>query len=139
MVHSAKKLDNTMDKFLIQYSVIIILYLVIFRDWASLTQHNSVAQLCPTLCKLMDPSPSGSSVHGIFQARTLEWVAISSSRGSSWPRVWTCVSCVSCIATRFFTYWAIKEAGILIPRPGTELKSPALDGRFLTTGSLQDS
>ena len=39
------------------------------------------AQLCPTLCDPMDYSPLGSSVHGIFQARTLEWVAISSSRG----------------------------------------------------------
>ena len=42
----------------------------------------SVAQLYLTLCDLMDCSPPGSSVHGIFQARILEWVAISSSRGS---------------------------------------------------------
>jgi len=48
----------------------------------------------------MDCSPSGSSVHGIFQARILEWVAISSSRGSSQPRDRTHVSC---IAGRFFT------------------------------------
>ena len=41
-------------------------------------------------------SPLGSSVHGIFQARILEWVAIFSSRGSSWPRDWTCF-CVSCV------------------------------------------
>ena len=40
-------------------------------------------QLCLTLCNPMDCSPLGSSVHGIFQARILEWVAISSSRGSS--------------------------------------------------------
>ena len=46
----------------------------------------SVAYLCSTLCSFMDCSPPGSSVHGIFQARILEWVAISSSRGSSWPR-----------------------------------------------------
>ena len=37
----------------------------------------SVAQLCPTLCDPMDCSPPGSSVHGIFQARILEWIAIS--------------------------------------------------------------
>ena len=43
-------------------------------------------QLCPTLCNLMDYSPMGFSVHGIFQARILEWVAISFSRGSSRPR-----------------------------------------------------
>ena len=45
-----------------------------------------VAQSCPTLCDPMDCSLPGSSVHGIFQARVLEWVAISFSRGSSWPR-----------------------------------------------------
>ena len=43
-------------------------------------------QSCPTLCDSVDCSPSGSSSHGILQARILEWVAISSSRGSSWPR-----------------------------------------------------
>ena len=43
-------------------------------------------QSCPTLCNLMDCSPPGSSVHGGFQARTLEWVAMPFSRGSSWPR-----------------------------------------------------
>ena len=42
----------------------------------------------------MDYSPLGSSVHGISQARILEWV-ISSSRGSSWPRYWTCISCIA--------------------------------------------
>ena len=47
---------------------------------------HSVAQLCPTLCDPMDCSPPGSSVHGISQERILEWVAISSSRGSSQPR-----------------------------------------------------
>ena len=45
----------------------------------------------------MDCSPPVSSVHGIFKAGTLEWVAISSSRASSWPRDWICISCVSCI------------------------------------------
>ena len=46
---------------------------------------RSVAQSCPTLCNRMDCSPAGSSVHEIFQAKILEWIAISSSRGSSWP------------------------------------------------------
>ena len=45
-----------------------------------------ITQLCPTLCNPMDCSPPGSSVHGMFQARILEWVAISSSRKSSQPR-----------------------------------------------------
>ena len=52
---------------------------------------------CPTLCDPMDCSPPGSSVHGIFQARVLEWVAISSSRGSSWFKNWTHISYISCI------------------------------------------
>ena len=45
-----------------------------------------VTQSCLTLCDLMDCSPPGSSVHGILQARILEWVAISFSRGLSQPR-----------------------------------------------------
>ena len=49
-------------------------------------QFSSVAQLCPTLCNPMDCSPPSSSVRGILRARRLEWVAISSSRGSSRPR-----------------------------------------------------
>ena len=62
-----------------------------------------VAQSCLTLCDPMDYSLPGSSVHGIFQARILEWLAIFFSRGSSWPRDWTQISC---IASRFFTVWA---------------------------------
>ena len=54
----------------------------------------SVAKLCQTLCNPMDCSLPGSSVHGIFQARILEWVAISSSRGSSQLRDQTHVSCI---------------------------------------------
>jgi len=72
-----------------------------------------VAQCCPTLCECLDSSPLGSSVHGIFQATILDWVAISSFRGSSWPRDQTRISCVSCIAGRFFTPWAIREAGYI--------------------------
>ena len=52
-------------------------------------------QLCPTLCDPIDGSPPGSPVPGILQARKLEWVAISFSRGSSWPRDWTQVSCIA--------------------------------------------
>ena len=62
-------------------------------------------------CDLVDCSPPGSSVHGIYQARILEWVAISFSRGSSWlrDRTW-----VSCITGRFFTAQPLDE-----PRPFT--------------------
>ena len=66
----------------------------------------SAAQSCPTLWHLTDYSPPGSSVHGILQARILEWVAIPFSRGSSQPRDQTQVFC---IAGRFFTIWATKE------------------------------
>ena len=55
----------------------------------------------------MDWNLPGFSAHGILQARTLEWVAIPFSRGSSWPRDW---SLVSHIAGRFFTIWATREA-----------------------------
>ena len=63
----------------------------------------SAAQLCLTLCNPMGCSPPDSSVLGILQARVLEWIAISSSGGSSWPRDQIWVSCVSCTAGRFFT------------------------------------
>ena len=66
-----------------------------------------VAQSCPTLCDPMDCSPPGSSVHEIFQARILQWVAISFSRGSSQPRDRTQVSCA---AGRCFTDRAAREA-----------------------------
>ena len=53
-------------------------------------------------------SPPGSSVHGILQAITLEWVAISSSRGSSWPRDQTPVSDVSCIDSQILYNWVTR-------------------------------
>ena len=66
---------------------------------------NEVTQ-CSTLCDPMDCSLPGSSVHGIFQARILEWVAIFFSRGSSGSRDQTRVSH---IAGRLFTVWATRE------------------------------
>ena len=75
------------------------------------------AALLPSLSRLSAVSDScdpiyctGSSAHGILQARILEWVAISFSRGSSWSRNWTCVSG---IAGKFFTNWAMKEDPLL--------------------------
>ena len=56
------------------------------------------AQSCLTLCDPMDGSPPSSSVHGISQARILEWVIIFCSRGSSWPKDRTQDSCISCTA-----------------------------------------
>ena len=62
-----------------------------------------VSQSCPTLCDPLDCSPLGSSVHGILQARIVEWVAIPFLRGSSWPKDWIHISHK---ADRFFTVWA---------------------------------
>ena len=67
--------------------------------------------LYPNLCDLMDCSPWGTSVHGILQTRTLKWVAIPFSRGSSQLRDWTQVSC---IAGRFFTIWATRKGSVLV-------------------------
>ena len=64
------------------------------------------AQSCPTLCDPMDSSLPGSSVHGIFQAIVLEWIAISFSKGSSQPSNRTQVSR---IVNRCFTIWATRE------------------------------
>ena len=75
------------------------------------TQLGPVVSLVAQSCRLfgtpMDCSPPGSSVHGIRQARLLEWVAIPFSKGFSRPRDRTRVSC---IAGRFFTVWATREA-----------------------------
>ena len=68
-------------------------------------KENEVIQLCPTLCDPMDYSLPGSTIHEIFQARILEWIAVSFSR-SSQPRDWTQVSL---IVGRCFTVWATRE------------------------------
>ena len=68
-----------------------------------------VTQSCLTLCDSMDCYLPDSSVHGVLQARTLEWVAIPFFRESSQPRDQTRISC---IAGRFFTIWAIRKASL---------------------------
>ena len=73
----------------------------------ALSSLKGVAQSSPALCDPMDCSLPGSSVHGIPQARTLEWTAIPFSRGSSQPRDWTQVFCT---AGGFFKVWATREA-----------------------------
>ena len=89
------------------------LFFVLFRpskDWMRPTHACVCAkflQLCPTLCNPMNHSPPGSPVHGVSQARTLEWVAMLSSRGSSQPRDQKCISCIG----RWILYhWATGEA-----------------------------
>ena len=65
-----------------------------------------VAKSCLTFCDSVDCSPPGSSVHEISQARILEWVAISFSRGSSWPWDRPHVSRVSCFGRQVLYHWA---------------------------------
>ena len=91
------------------------------KDWTDLYATDSmwmhllpeseseVTQSCPTLCDPEHCSPPGSSIHGILQARILEWVAISFSRGSSWPRDRTQVSRIT---GRRFNLWATREVPI---------------------------
>ena len=81
----------------------------LFNSWWTLASFSLCACLLSHV-RLFDPmdcSPPGSSVHGILQARVLEWVATSSSRRSSQPRHWTQVSRM---AGAFFTSWATREA-----------------------------
>ena len=74
-----------------------------------------VAQSCPILCNLIDYILPGSSVHGILQARILEWVAIALSRESSQPRDQTQVSCIAGTKRekwkqwQIFSSWALKS------------------------------
>ena len=93
-----------------------------------------VAQLCPTLCNPMD-----YRIHGILQARILEWVVFPFSRGSSQPRDWTQVSC---IAGRFFTSWATRDAypfssGSFWPRNRTRV--PCVVGGFFTNWAIREA
>ena len=80
-----------------------------FRAYTRAESESEVAQSCPTLCDPVDSSLPGFSVHGILQARILEWVTISFSRGSS-PL--TDQTRVSCIGGRYFNLWPTKEAPI---------------------------
>ena len=87
----------------------------------------SDAQSCPTRCDHVDCSLGGLFIHGILQSRILEWVTISSSRGSSRPRDWTCVSFITCIGrcilTTSATWGALCDANV---QPSVE-NSPKRD------------
>ena len=72
----------------------------VFKGWLGVCLLAKSLQSCLTLCDPMDCSSPGSSVHGILQARILEWIVISSSRGSSQSWDWTPFSYVSCIGRR---------------------------------------
>ena len=92
-----------------------------------------VAQLCPTLCDPMDYSPPGSSVHGMLQARILEWAAVPFSRGSSPPRD---RAQVSPITGRFFTVWAICKSHSLggeLARSVSDWNTEGASAQWLST------
>ena len=75
----------------------IYIYIYIYTHTHTYTAAAKSLQSCLTLCDPVEGSPWGSPVPGILQARSLEWVAMPSFRGSSWPRDLNCVSKVSCI------------------------------------------
>ena len=81
-------------------------------------KENKVSQSCPTLCNPTDCSPPDSSIHGLFQARVLEWVAISFSKGCSQPRDRTQVSR---IPGRRFTAWATRQAWLYRNYPSIKI------------------
>ena len=83
------------------------------RPWSSRSLYSSVCSVSRSYLTLYDPldyNPPGSSVQGILQARILEWVAISFSRGSSWSRDQNFMSCISCIGRRILYPQVTEEA-----------------------------
>ena len=93
-------------------------------------------QSFPTLCNSMDCSPPGSSVHGILQARILEWVAISSSRGSSRLRDWTHVSYIICTGRQVLYHWCHLGSPIVTDRWKLNIDGNGV--HFLNRNTLTD-
>ena len=94
------------------YAWIVSTFYLLWTILLWIKKWSEVTQSCPTLCDPVDCSPPGSSIHGILQARILEWVAISFFRRSSWPKDQTQISH---IAGRHFNLWATREACVQIP------------------------
>ena len=78
---------------------------------------------CPTLCDPMDCTLPGSSVHGIFQARVLEWIAISYSRDPSQPRVQTHISCISQIGRQILYHCITWETLVMYAHPNANAEA----------------
>ena len=97
--------------------------------WVSGLMCQILSHSVVSVCNPMDCSLPGSSVHGILQARILEWVAISYSKGSSRPRDWTCVSCVPCIGRQILYHCATWKAQRWVNRKGKYI--PISQGRQL--------
>ena len=88
--------------------------------WLLSWNWSPTVRVCSVISDSASPwtvSWTDSSVHGIFQARILEWAAICFSRGSSQPRDWTHVSCTSCIACGIFTALSHRRSDILLFLP----------------------
>ena len=91
---------------IISFCITLFLLFTQHQLWSDSSFSHSFLLISFNLCDPMDCNPPGSSVHGILQARILEWVAIPFSRSSFWPRDRTWVSY---IISRFFTIWAIRR------------------------------
>ena len=108
-----------LKNFLFYRSMVDLPYCFHFCCIAKWLSHTHILLLFQLLwsvqlfCDSMNCSLPGSSVHGIFQARILEWVAIYSSRRSSWPRDQILVSCISCIGRWILYHCAIWETSLL--------------------------
>ena len=102
---------------------------------SSISLSSTHAQPCLILCSPMDCSPPCSSVCAISLARILEWVAISSCRGSSQPRNRTQVSCMFCFAGGFFTTWAISIGNDYICKIKKGVGRIQTPGQYLKDGS----
>ena len=99
------KLEKPQDRWIFTFCFVFPIFLCICES------ESEIAQSCPTLCNPMDCSLPGSSVHGIFQARILEWVAISFSRRSPNPGI---KPESPALQGRFFTAWATRQVLILL-------------------------
>ena len=111
----------------------------VFTERLCSVLHAKSLQLCLTLCNPMDCSPPGSSVHGHLQARTLEWVAVSSSRGSPRPREqnhgpWQAASSSLMPPGKPYVVWKSSSCSI---RSGMDLDSTPL-GEISQTGKDKD-
>ena len=106
-MNNNNKKSHISSRMFLNIKTITVLSFVVLKATVLKWSEVLVTQLCPTLCDPMDCSRPGSSIHRILQARILEWVAIPFSRGSSWPRDGTRVSC---IAGRFFNVCITRKA-----------------------------
>ena len=116
LLKSGLSLGRILPYIQLAHQILLILYQLLFPLCLHCVLHAKLLQSCLTLCNRIDYSPPGSSVHGILQARILEWVAISFSRGSSQSRDSTHVSYISC-----FGRWVLYQQRHLRSPASTDL------------------